>query len=90
MSEPRGRYIVCRGCPTVECTCFTDLERELLDKLTALLADAKELRDALNSCLETLDFLHEIQVMKDGVSNLISATRDAAEPALAKWDEKYK
>ena len=33
-SYSRGRFIECRGCPTVECTCFTELEAELLDKLT--------------------------------------------------------
>ena len=30
---PRMRTIPCRGCPTVECTCFTELEQELLEKL---------------------------------------------------------
>lgn len=29
----RGRFIVCRGCPTVECTCFTELEADLLEKI---------------------------------------------------------
>lgn len=31
----RGRFVKCRGCPTVECTCFTDLEHELLYKTPA-------------------------------------------------------
>lgn len=26
----RGRYIPCRGCPTIECTCFTELEDHML------------------------------------------------------------
>ena len=30
----RGRFIPCRGCPTVECTCFTELEADLLDKVS--------------------------------------------------------
>ena len=30
----RGRFTKCRGCPTVQCTCFTDLEEELLNKTT--------------------------------------------------------
>lgn len=32
--NPRGRFIPCRHCPNVECTCFTELEQALLDKLT--------------------------------------------------------
>jgi len=32
--NPRGRFIPCRHCPNVECTCFTELEQGLLDKLT--------------------------------------------------------
>lgn len=32
----RGRFIPCRGCPTVECTCFTDLESDLLEKITPM------------------------------------------------------
>lgn len=28
----RGRFTKCRGCPTTECTCLTDLEIELLEK----------------------------------------------------------
>lgn len=29
----RGRFTKCRGCPTIECTCFTELEQDLLDKV---------------------------------------------------------
>ena len=32
-SYGRGRFILCRGCPTIECTCLTDLEVYLLDKV---------------------------------------------------------
>lgn len=28
----RGRFIPCRGCPTVSCTCITPLEDELLTR----------------------------------------------------------
>ncbi len=34
--EERARTIKCRGCPTVDCTCMTELEAELLDKLEEL------------------------------------------------------
>lgn len=34
---PRGRLIQCSGCPTVTCTCFTDMERDLLQKTSELL-----------------------------------------------------
>jgi len=35
--ELSGRFIKCRGCPTVECTCSTELESDLLDKLSELI-----------------------------------------------------
>lgn len=28
----RGKFIPCRGCPNIECTCLTELEEELLNK----------------------------------------------------------
>lgn len=31
-NDQRGRFTPCRGCPTIDCTCFTELEQELLDK----------------------------------------------------------
>lgn len=33
----RSRVILCEGCPTVECTCFTELEADLLNKLDELI-----------------------------------------------------
>lgn len=33
----RGRLIECQGCPTVTCTCFTELEDDLLEKTRELL-----------------------------------------------------
>ena len=27
----RGRFLACQGCPTVDCTCMSELEQALLD-----------------------------------------------------------
>lgn len=39
-AEWRGRIINCIGCPTIECTCMTELEEELLNKTSELIKAA--------------------------------------------------
>lgn len=61
MTLERARYIPCKGCPTVECTCFTDLEQDLLDKVSKKIDMQSEyaqkvqgLVDALEDAIEAL------------------------------------
>ncbi len=42
--ERQGRFIQCRGCPTVECTCMTELEVDLLEKNSALHDEVRALQ----------------------------------------------
>lgn len=37
LTIPRGRVIPCRGCPTVDCTCMTELEAALLENGTRMI-----------------------------------------------------
>ncbi len=50
----RGRFSPCRGCPTVECTCMTDLEEELLVKLNDVLDKYKDSKTTIECMLKDM------------------------------------
>jgi hypothetical protein len=57
--KKRGRFIECRGCPTVECTCFTELEDELLEKLLFARRESMTQHRKLNALIEALEKIED-------------------------------
>lgn len=49
LEEEKSRLRPCRGCPTVECTCLSELEDELLDKVGDLKQENSSLRKVVDA-----------------------------------------
>lgn len=64
----RGRFIPCRFCPTVECTCMTELEDELLTKLDVLRKKADRLVQALEFYADYMNYSLDYETSGNGFS----------------------